>query len=140
MILDLYRKWKKRNYTIGQLYIDNEYFCDTLEDTDRNLSKYDPIEKIMSTKVYGETAIPYGTYFVSLTWSPKYNRVLPLINNVPGFEGIRIHSGNTNKDTLGCILVGVNKEKGKVLESRKTFNDLFNKLQRDPNIVINIHG
>ena len=104
-------------YTIGKLYIDGVYQCDTIEDKVRDLSK----EK----KVYGETAIPYGTYKVSWTYSPKFKRMMPLIENVPYFQGIRIHSGNTAKDSLGCIIVGENKQKGMVLNSRATVNKIY---------------
>lgn len=138
MTLNLYRKWKKPTYTIGQLFIDDSYFCDTLEDTDRNLNQFDPIELIKSKKIYGETAIPTGTYYVNITHSPKFNKDLPLINNVPGFEGIRIHSGNINKDTFGCILVGENKKKGQILNSRTTLKRLMDKIKNQKNLIINI--
>lgn len=104
-------------YTIGRLYIDGQLMCDTLEDKVRDLSK----EK----KVYGQTAIPYGTYKVSWTYSPKFKKYMPLLEDVPQFNGVRIHSGNTAKDTLGCILVGENKQKGMVLNSRATVNKLY---------------
>ena len=104
-------------YTIGKLYIDGQYMCDTCEDKVRDLSK----EK----KVYGETAIPYGTYKVSWTYSPKFKKYMPLLEDVPQFAGIRIHSGNTAKDSLGCILVGENKQKGMVLNSRATVNKIY---------------
>lgn len=87
------------------------------------------VDQIKKTKVYGETAIPKGTYTVVLTYSNKFKKILPLINNVKGFEGIRIHSGNSAKDSLGCVLVGENKEVGKVLNSRATFDKLFAKLK-----------
>lgn len=109
-------------YTIGKLYIDGQYTCDSLEDRVRDLSK----EK----KVYGETAIPYGTYKVSWTYSPKFKKYMPLIEDVPNFQGIRIHSGNTAKDSLGCILVGENKQKGMVLNSRATVNKLYPIIKR----------
>ncbi len=107
--LKLERFFFGENYTIGRLYVNGEYFCDTLEDRVRDLTK----EK----KVYGETAIPAGTYEVRVTWSPTFKRNLPLLLGVPHFTGIRIHRGNTNKDTLGCILVGENKVKGMVINS-----------------------
>lgn len=103
-------------YTIGNMYIDEKKFCDTLEDTNRDLNKngkFDGAEK----KVYGETCIPFGRYKIDVTMSAKFKRELPILLNVPGFEGIRIHRGNTPKDTLGCILVGENKVVGKVLNS-----------------------
>jgi len=113
MELHLHRHFKGPLYTIGKLYIDGEYFCDTLEDTVR-------VEKIKH-----ETAIPTGTYEIIINESPKYKKMMPLLVRVPGFEGIRIHTGNTRKDTSGCILVGVNSQKGKVLRSREKYNDLM---------------
>ena len=117
MILKLDRIAKQDAYTIGHLYIDNKYFCDTIEDKVRDLSK----EK----KVYGQTAIPSGSYKVTWTYSSKFKKYMPLINNVPQFDGIRIHSGNTVKDTLGCIIVGQNKRKGMVINSRETVDKLY---------------
>lgn len=115
-------------YCIGKLYIDGQYVCDTLEDTDRGLDDKMSEEEILSKKIKGETAIPTGIYQVTITYSPKYKKNMPLINNVKGYSGIRIHSGNTNKDTEGCVLVGLNKEVGKVLNSRKMYNVLFREL------------
>lgn len=104
------------SYTIGSLSIDGKKFCDTLEDRVRDLNKngvFDGDEK----KVYGETAIPYGTYDVVVDYSPKFKRELPRLQNVKHFEGILIHRGNTAEDSAGCILVGENKVKGKVINS-----------------------
>ena len=104
------------SYTIGSLSIDGKKFCDTLEDKVRDLNKngvFDGDEK----KVYGETAIPYGTYDVVVDYSPKFKRELPRLQNVKHFEGILIHRGNTAEDSAGCILVGENKVKGKVVNS-----------------------
>lgn len=115
-------------YCIGKLYIDGQYICDTLEDTDRGLDDKMSEEEILSKKVKGETAIPTGIYQVTITYSPKYKKNMPLINNVKGYSGIRIHSGNSHKDTEGCVLVGLNKEVGKVLNSRKMYNVLFREL------------
>ncbi len=124
MELKLKRIALRPTYTIGKLYIDGEYFCDTLEDTVRDLDKdgkFDNGEK----KVYGETAIPYGTYEVKWTYSNRFKKYTPQLMNVPSFEGIRIHAGNTAADSLGCILVGKNKAVGKVLESRATVSQLY---------------
>lgn len=107
MKLFLQRIAQKPEYTIGKLYIDNQYFCDTLEDT------------VREHKIAGKTAIPAGTYEVIVNRSPRFKRDLPLLLDVPNFEGIRIHRGNTDKDTSGCILVGENKVKGKVINSTK---------------------
>lgn len=94
MELLIKRLYKKDNYTIGKLYIDGVLFCDTLEDKDRSLSDDDAVSDIQMKKVYGETAIPTGMYSVVLSYSPKFKRILPEIQNVKGFSGIRIHSGN----------------------------------------------
>ena len=115
--------------TIGKLYINDKYFCDTLEDTDRGLTQSMTEQQIGSKKVYGETAIPTGTYRIIISYSNKFKKQMPLLLNIPGFAGIRIHSGNTEKDSLGCILVGKNKSVGKVLESRDTYSKLFSILQ-----------
>lgn len=113
MELRLDRKWKKEKYTIGRLYVNGELWCNTLEDPVREIAKDG------SGKIKGVTAIPKGRYRVLVTMSPKFHRMLPYVMNVPHFEGIRIHSGNTAKDTEGCILVGENTKKGMVLNSRK---------------------
>ena len=115
----------KELYTIGNLYINGTYFCDTLEDADRGLTDTMEIDEILENKLKGITAIPTGKYDVILTFSPRFKRVLPLLLSVKGFEGIRIHAGNTAEDTEGCLLVGENKEKGKVLNSRATFERLM---------------
>lgn len=126
MLLNIKRVYKGSNYTIGRLLINGVYFCDTLEDTVRD------------TKIYGETAIPAGLYEVDVVYSPRFKRHLPHIKNVPNFLGIMIHPGNTAKDTKGCILVGKNTEKGKVLESKDTFNALFAKIKDQKDIKIQI--
>lgn len=115
--------------TLGKLYINKEFFCSTIEDKYRDLSK----EK----KVYGETCIPFGTYKVIINMSPKYGRLMPRLLDVPHFDGILIHSGNTEQDSAGCILVG--KRSGqKVINSRDTFNRLFARLEKYSNIKIEI--
>lgn len=124
MDLKLKRIYSGDTYTIGHLYIDGDYYCDVLEDTDRGLTDDMSEEQIKKIKVYGKTAIPKGTYKVEVTYSPKFKRYLPILLNVKGFTGIRIHSGNIPEDTLGCLLVGYNKEKGKVLNSRVTSDKL----------------
>lgn len=92
------------NYTVGKLFVDGKYICDTLEDRVRNLAE----EK----KVAGQTAIPAGTYDIMVARSPKFRRMLPRLLAVPHFEGILIHRGNTHHDTAGCILVGENRAVG----------------------------
>jgi hypothetical protein len=117
MELKLERRFLKAGYTIGSLSVNGEYFCDTLEDADRGLTQSMPPEEIRSRKVAHETAIPTGEYRVIVTHSPSKKRVLPRLLDVPGFSGILIHRGNTKRDTSGCILVGENKIKGKVVNS-----------------------
>ena len=130
MRLTLKRIANKDNYCIGKLYINGKYFCDTLEDRDRGLDDSMTEADILKEKKYGQTAIPTGIYTVLLTYSPKYKKVMPLINNVKGYSGIRIHSGNTSKDTLGCLLVGKNTVVGRLTDSRNTYNALYKRLQQ----------
>ena len=130
MRLTLVRRWNKKDYCIGDLYINGKWFCNVLEDRDRGLDDSMTEEDILKEKKYGETAIPTGIYTVLLTYSPKYKKVMPLINNVKGYSGIRIHSGNTAKDTLGCLLVGKNTVVGRLTDSRNTYNALFKRLQQ----------
>ena len=129
MIIHVKREAREKEYTIGDLYVNDKLFCNTLEDTDRGLLKSNDIEDIKSKKVKGKTAIPAGTYLVTITYSNRFKKNMPLVEGVPGFEGIRIHSGNTAADTEGCILVGKNTQKGKVLESKATFDSLFAKIR-----------
>ena len=141
------RKWKKDTYTIGQLYIDGKYFCDTLEDKDRGLSDDMSVSDIMKQKRYGITAIPYGRYKVDMnTVSPKYQKrnaaytrpyghKMPRILNVKGYDGILIHPGNTANDTFGCLLVGKNTVVGKVMNSQATWKQLMDKLLKDKNNI-----
>ena len=137
MKLTLKRIALRPTYTIGKLYIDGKYFCDTCEDCVRDTNKNGWFDE--SPKKYGLTAIPYGTYNVILSMSNRFKRVLPLLLDVPEFSGIRIHSGNTADDSLGCILVGENKQVGKVLNSRKTEKKLMKVLQAtDEDIEIEI--
>lgn len=138
MKLEVKRIAKQSAYTIGKLFIDGEYFCDTLEDVCRGLTQDMTEAQIAQIKVKGQTAIPSGTYKVDITFSQKFKKYLPILENVKGFEGIRIHSGNDSDDTEGCLLVGKNKAKGQVLESRDTFNKLMNKIWNDKNITITI--
>ena len=130
MNIQLKRIAKKETYTIGKLYIDGVYFCDTSEDKDRGLNQTMSINDIKKKKVYGETAIPTGTYKLVIDYSNRFKKNMAHILNVPGYEGIRIHTGNSAKDSLGCIIVGKNKVVGKVIESRNTYNQLFPILQK----------
>lgn len=118
MQLKLERKYFKKGYTIGNLYINGEFFSNTLEDENRDLNKNGKFDNGES-KVNSETCIPFGTYKVVVSISPRFGRKLPRLLNVPSFEGILIHRGNKAKDTSGCILVGENREPGKVLNSTR---------------------
>lgn len=139
MRITLIRIANRPTYCIGKLYIDGKYFCDTIEDTDRGLKDEMSVEEILKLKVKGETAIPTGIYHVFLTYSPKYKKQMPLIDNVKGYSGIRIHSGNTSKDTEGCLLVGLNTKVGMVTQSRKYYNILFKELVKtNERIIIDI--
>lgn len=124
MKLTLKRIALRSTYTIGRLYVDGNYFCDTLEDTVRDLNKdgkFDNGEK----KIKRKTAIPYGTYEIKWTYSPRFKKYTPQLMNVPSFEGIRIHSGNSSDHTEGCLLLGENKKVGMVLNSRATINKFY---------------
>lgn len=148
MKLLLKRIAKMEKYTIGKLYIDGKYFSDTLEDTDRNLTNTMSKDEIVKVKVYGKTAIPTGTYVVDMntvspkfgkrSWAQPYEGKVPRLQDVPGYEGVLIHPGNTADDTSGCILVGRNKVKGQVVESQDTFHSLMNILKGDNDITITI--
>ena len=106
MELTLLRKTLTDNSTIGELSVDNTILCYTLEDKDRLLTSDMGTEAILAAKIYGKTCIPYGRYEVAITYSNRFKKYLPLLMGVSGFDGIRIHSGNTDADTLGCILLG----------------------------------
>ena len=124
MKLTLKRIALRPTYTIGKLYIDDVYFCDTIEDTVRDINKngkFDNGEK----KIHSKTAIPYGIYEIKWTYSPRFKKYTPQLMNVPSFEGIRIHAGNTSADTEGCLILGENKQVGKVLNSRATINKFY---------------
>ena len=139
---------KRDAYTIGRLYVEDKYFCDTLEDTDRGLSQSLPLCVNRAKKMKGKTAIPTGKYRVTLdVQSPRFREVafykfcngfLPRLLNVPAFDGVLMHVGNTAADTDGCILVGENKVKGQVIKSRDTFLKLYAILQEHKNDYIYI--
>jgi len=132
---------KKPMYTIGKLYINGEYFCDTLEDTDRGLDQKLPLGTNQLRKVKGRTAIPTGDYEITLEVvsqrfgnRPQYKFCggkLPRLLGVPAFDGVLIHIGNDANDTEGCILVGENKQVGKVLNSTATFKRFYEKIKGD---------
>lgn len=124
MKLTLKRIALRSTYTIGKLYIDDAYFCDTLEDTVRDTNKSGKFDN-GEQKIKGKTAIPYGTYEIKWTYSPRFKKYTPQLMNVPSFEGIRVHAGNTSDDTEGCLILGENKQVGKVLNSRATINKFY---------------
>ena len=134
------RQWRKETYTISRLFVDGERFYEILEDRDRGLKQTDSLEKIKKEKVPGETAIPSGTYEITLdVTSPKYAAVkwcwdfcrgkMPRLLNVPGYEGILIHPGSSALDSAGCPLCGRNTVKGKLTSSRNTFKELYKKMK-----------
>lgn len=138
MELKLVRKIKADTYTIGELFVNNKLFCSTLEDKDRGLTDSMSLEDIKSKKVYGKTAIPTGTYDITLdivspkfkdrTWAKFCEGKLPRLINVKGYDGVLIHVGNRAEDTLGCILVGQNATSGFVNNSTDTFKKLYSQL------------
>jgi len=126
MQITVKRLYKTDTSTIGELLIDGVFECFTLEDIER------PV------KLTAETAIPKGTYKVIINESNRFKRLMPLLLNVPNFEGVRIHSGNTNHDTEGCILVGQTRNKNYIGQSRKAFAKLFKKMQTAKDITLTI--
>lgn len=125
MNLTLRRQPSGVDSTIGELSIDGAVECFTLEDVVREV----PGKPVAEWKVPKETAIPAGTYNVIINDSARFKRPLPLLVNVPGFSGVRIHPGNTSEDTEGCILVGSQVNGDAIIESRKAFDALFEKLK-----------
>ena len=114
--------------TIGKLFINDEFFCYTLEDKDRGLKDSDPLPLIVAKKVFGKTAIPKGKYKLIVNESPKFKRVLPRILNTKGFTGVLMHRGNSAENSLGCILVGFKKSVNSIFESTQAENKLVNLL------------
>lgn len=145
----------KDNYTIGRLYVNGKFFCNTLEDIDRKLTDKMPEEEIKQIKVYGKTAIPTGTYRITMKRkSPKFSRFpyylmvccgyMPRLLRVPGFEGVLIHPGKDENDTEGCILVGFNIRKGCLSNSKTVWKKLMEKYflpakEKDNPITITIY-
>lgn len=124
MVIKIKRLHKMDSSTIGELTIDGKFECYTLEDKERDV------------KIKCETAIPKGTYKVIINQSNRFKKLLPLVLNVPNFEGIRIHPGNTNHDTEGCILVGRTRSKDFIGQSRKAFATLFAKMKEAKEITL----
>jgi hypothetical protein len=128
------RKWKKPTYTIGIAYIDGVRFSETMEDPDRGLSDKMTEEEVKTRKVYGQTAIPTGTYEVKLTYSPKfanrtwgkkYKGLVPSVEKVKGFSGVRLHPLNTAADSLGCLGFGRNTKVGMITDATKYYYKLM---------------
>ena len=124
--LTLIRKYRKETYTIGQLYENGAFLCNTIEDKDRGLNSNMSASAILKIKKANETAIPTGTYKLVVSESPKFKRELIEIVGVPGFVGVRVHRGNTAQDSAGCVVPGINSEKGKVTDST-TYEELLTK-------------
>lgn len=155
MELTLKRIALRSEYTIGKLYVDGEYVCDTIEDTVRDLDKDGKFAN-GEVKIPGKTAIPYGRYevtmkvrspkysnFTKYSWAKKYDGYLPRLLNVPHFDGVLIHVGNSALDSEACVLVGENKVVGKVINSVNTFRRLMDEYlvpakKRNEKIVITI--
>lgn len=119
MKLSLIRKSRSEDFTLGELFIDGQFFCYTVEDKVRPLGE----------KVFGKTAIPAGSYKVIINMSNHFKKEMPLLLSVPGFEGVRIHSGNTAEDSEGCIIIGMVKTENGVGMSRVAFTKLMDKIK-----------
>jgi hypothetical protein len=132
------RKWKNEEYTIGQLYVNGEKLCNTMEDKDRGLNQNMTKAQIDKVKIKGVTAIPTGTYKLQVSMSPKFKRDLIEIMDVPGYQGVRIHRGNTAKDSEGCILPGLNTAKGMVTKSTEFEIKLTDMVKKDSEAYITI--
>lgn len=140
MELKLYRIARREDYTIGKLYINDIYECDTLEDKVRDYNKDGDLNDPNEQKVYCKTAIPYGRYKITMkVMSSKYSQrssylwcggYLPRLLDVPHFDGILIHGGNSADDSCGCLLVGENKVKGRLINSMATLKRLYPKLKK----------
>ena len=124
--------------TIGSLYVNGGFFCYILEDKDRGLNQGMSLVEISARKIFGKTAIPYGTYTVKLSMSNRFKRLLPEILNVKGYESVRIHRGNTAEDTLGCLIVGLRKAYNSVFESTAAETALMRVLQSERNYPITL--
>jgi hypothetical protein len=136
MNLTLIRRSFNRHETIGELLIDGEFFCYTLEDRDRGLDQSQPTDVIHQIKVQNHTAIPTGVYPVKMTYSPRFRTMLPELLGVKGFRGIRVHSGNHHLHTEGCILLGMTRDAHNVLNSRKAMGLFMSKFNEPCQIQI----
>lgn len=139
---------KKKLYTIGKIYIDGVYFCDSIEDTDRGLKQSMSLSEIKKIKIQNETAIPTGKYNITLnvvspkfkdrSWAKSYGGKIPRILDVPGFEGVLLHPGTDQNSTSGCVILGKNKIVGKVIESQATFKAFMTKISGQKSITLTI--
>jgi hypothetical protein len=129
MELQLKREIFTDESTIGTLTIDGKFECYILEDKDRGINNTLTLEQIMRVKVYGKTAIPYGRYEVDWTMSARFKVMMPILLNVVGWSGIRIHKGNTEIDSLGCLLCGTRKLSNRITESTSATNKLYAKIE-----------
>jgi len=128
--LELRRDTYTKKSTIGRLYLNDVYFCNTLEDVCRDLNKDGDLKDSGESKVFGETAIPAGTYKFMINMSNRFKTMMPLLMNVEGFEAIRIHSGNTDIDTHGCILLGLTRTRDGIGQSKLAFIKLMEHLSK----------
>ena len=124
------RKWFTHQSTISEIQVSNEFVGFVLEDIDRGLDDSMPLPDLLARKVHGITAIPTGHYEMAINFSNKFNRLLPLLLNVKGFEGIRFHSGNVATDSDGCLLVGLTRDTDFVGQSRAAFSKWFPLIQK----------
>lgn len=129
MEITVLRKTLTENSTIGEIYVNGVFECYCIEDKDRGMHSDWDLTKIQSTKIHGKTAIPYGRYKLVVSFSNRFKKYLPELVSVPGFAGIRLHSGNTSADSEGCILPGTTKSKDFVGASKLAFDKLFTKIK-----------
>lgn len=128
MELKVFRKVFTDESTIGELFINGEFFCYTLEDKDRGLIKTQPLTEIAQKKLFGKTAIPLGKYDLAMTYSNRFQKYMPQVLNVPAFDGVRIHTGNKAVDTEGCLLCGFGKGENLITDSKSAFSALMKKI------------
>jgi hypothetical protein len=138
MKLKVVREIKNDVCTIGSLFINDVFFCYTLEDKDRGLKQSDSLLFIQAKKIFGLTAIPSGFYKLTVNQSPKFKRMLPRILDIKGFSGVLLHRGNSANDSLGCILLGYKKGDNSIFKSTKAEIDLVNRLLLHNNEVHSI--
>lgn len=119
MEIKIVRKYFKEKYTIGNVFVNDKWFSNSLEDKDRGLTDDMSLSQIKKIKVYGETCIPYGIYEVTVYFWPKYRKNYPFINGIKGFTGVMIHGGAGHQQTLGCPLIGENRVKGQLTNCEK---------------------